>query len=217
MFDLFKRLWKNNNDEMPPSLAPNSEPPEGTVWRTAHGAALDIDSIPSAQQEKLFAELAAHNNTEVFVGDVRHGYSKMSARAVEICPRCGAATRLYSAHFIYATDCGMRAMLAPAGHFCTRCPTVVVDEQIIAGGVRSEFKYEGVVGIDFLGKREPAVFETWNGRKPVYVFDEDQQCHGMGFGDLPLAHPSGRQLPRSAARKKKQRRRMANQSRRRNR
>jgi hypothetical protein len=107
-------------------------------------------------------------------------------------------------------------MMAPAGFFCSRCPTVIIDEEIIAAGTKSGFKYQGVIGIDFLGTRQAALFETWNGRKPIYIFDEDEQCHGMGFCNLALAR-SGGPPARSAGRKKKQRRRIANQSRRRNR
>ena len=84
------------------------------------------------------------------------------------------------------------------------------------GPAKSGFRYQGVIGIDFLGKQQPVCFETWNGRKPIYIFDEDEQCYGMGFTNLPLAR-SGGPPARSAARKKKQRRRMADQSRRRNR
>lgn len=189
---------------------------EGAAWRTRHGAAVDLDSFSPQSQEKLSRALAEQNGVPVFEGEVRHGYSKTQVADAAKCPRCGAPTRRCCAEFVYATDIAERAMLAPAGFFCSRCPTVVVDEEIIASGVKAGFKYEGVIGIDSPGKKEPALFETWNGRKPVYIFDEDQHCHGMGFTNLPLWH-SGGPPARSAARKKKSRRRIANQSRRRNR
>jgi hypothetical protein len=185
-------------------------------WQTPCVVRVDVDSLAPESPEKFYQALAEHNGLPVFEGEVEHGYSKASAGSTATCPRCGAPTGQYCAHFVYATNSATRVMMAPAGYFCSKCPTVIVDEKMIAAGVKSGFKYQGVIGIDFLGKKKPAFFKTWNGRKPIYIFDEDEQCHGMGFTNLPVLH-SGGPPARSAARKKKQRRRMANQSRRRNR
>jgi hypothetical protein len=189
---------------------------ETVGWETPGVASIDVDSLSLKSPEKFYEMLAEENGLPMFEGEVRHGYTRASAGGTDACPRCGAPTGQNCAHFIYATNKGMRVMMAPAGFFCSKCPTVIIDERIIVAGVKSCFKYQGIVGIDFLGKKEPAYFETWNGRKPIYIFDEDEQCHGMGFADLPFHH-SGGPPARSAARKKKQRRRMAKQSRRRNR
>ena len=215
MLKLLRRLFRGREAD----AAPDSEVDPRVVIKADSErctATVDIDSFSPEAQPALYEAIAQQQGLPVFEGEVRHGYSKTTLRNPSVCPRCGAPTRQYSAHFIYATDKGMRVMMAPAGLFCSRCPTVVVDEDLIAAGVKSGFQYQGVVGIDFLGKKEPAAFETWNGRKPIYVFDEDEQCHGMGFAGLPIAH-SNPQRSRSATRKKKQRRRMAKQSIRRNR
>jgi hypothetical protein len=161
-----------------------------------------MDSFSRGSRAKLYQELAELNGLPVFEGEVRHGYSKAQAGGTAACPRCRAPTRQYCANFIYATNRASRVMMAPAGFFCSKCPTVIIDEEIIATGAKSGFKYQGVIGIDFLGKREPGLFETWNGRKPIYIFDEGEQCQGMGFANLPLAR-SGGPPARSAARKKK--------------
>jgi hypothetical protein len=52
------------------------------------------------------------------------------------------------AHFIYATDIAPRVMFAPAGYFCTACPTVVVDEHLIATGMKAGYRFRAVVGVD---------------------------------------------------------------------
>ena len=70
-------------------------------------------------------------------------------------------------------------MLAPAGFFCTACPTVIILEEMIAGAVKAGFHFQGVVGIDNLETHQPDLFVTWNGKKPVYIFDENEQCLGL--------------------------------------
>jgi hypothetical protein len=62
--------------------------------------------------------------------------SKAAVRSTETCPRCGAPTRQLCAPFIYAADKSIRAMMAPAGFFGSKCPAAIVDEQIIASGWR---------------------------------------------------------------------------------
>ncbi len=194
MFEFLKRLWSGRRAPAPVEPAADAELDlKGIVWKTPHGAGIDMDSFSAQSREKLYQELAEQNERPIFEGEVRHGYAKASAGGTATCPRCGAPTRQYCAHFIYATDSATRVMMAPAGFFCSRCPTVIIDEEIIVAGVKSGFKYQGVIGIDFLGKKEPALFETWNGRKPIYIFDEDKRCHGLGFADLPIWHSGGPQ------------------------
>lgn len=56
------------------------------------------------------------------------------------------------AHFIYVTKTVTRVMLAPAGYFCTACPTVIIDEDVIASGVTEGHPFRTVVGIDYAGR-----------------------------------------------------------------
>jgi hypothetical protein len=217
MFEFLKRLWPGRKAAVQASSSADVQlDMESAVRKTRQIAAFDMDTFSPGVQEKLYQKLAEKNGFPIFEGEVRHGYSKADVRSTGVCPRCGAPTRQYCAHFIYATDKATRVMMMPAGFFCSKCPTVIVDEGIIAAGVKNGFTYQGVIGVDFLGRKDPVFFETWNGVKPVYVFDENEECHGMEFGDLPVWHSNPQRSP-SASQKKKQRRRMAKQSRRRNR
>jgi len=66
-------------------------------------------------------------------------------------------------------------MLTPGGYFCTKCPSVVIDQELIRTGISdSRFEYHGVLGIDYGKERDPDFFETWNGEETIYIFDEDQ-------------------------------------------
>ncbi|MBI1876180.1 MAG: hypothetical protein HYS05_20125 [Acidobacteria bacterium] len=122
------------------------------------------------------------------------------------------------AHFIYATDIAPRVMFAPAGHFCTACPTVVIDEDLIAGGVKEGYRFRAVVGVDYAGEKQPDFFKTWNGRESIYILDEDGQV--MDLATDNQLHVDSRALRARASRDaatRKQRRKMAQQSRKRNR
>jgi hypothetical protein len=103
-------------------------------------------------------------------------------------------------------------MLAPAGYFCTTCPTVIVDEEMLRAGITDGFHFQGVLGIDYEGQRPPDLFRTWNGRPTVYVVDEVPGSHG---GSLLGAH--ARQHATQRERKMQQRNKMAKASRKRNR
>jgi hypothetical protein len=103
-------------------------------------------------------------------------------------------------------------MMAPAGYFCTVCPTVIIDEEMLRAGMTGGFQFQGVLGIDYEGKRPPDVFRTWNGKPAVYVFDDDQMLQGTsGIGAAPGRHSSRRE------RKTKHKSKMAKASRKRNR
>ena len=59
---------------------------------------------------------------------------------------------------------------------------------LIQAGIRGKFKYQGVLGLDYEGSKEPDLLQTWNGSKPVYIFDEEEVA--MGLATLP---PSAQQ------------------------
>jgi hypothetical protein len=103
-------------------------------------------------------------------------------------------------------------MIAPAGYFCTVCPTVIIDEEMLRAGMTGGFHFQGVLGVDYERKRPPDVFRTWNGQPVVYVLDDDQMPQGIsGRGATPGRHASRRE------RKTRQRSKMAKASRKRNR
>ena len=39
-------------------------------------------------------------------------------------------------------------MFAPAGYFCSACPTVIVGESLIATGLKEGYRFRAVVGVD---------------------------------------------------------------------
>jgi len=139
---------------------------------------VDLDSFGPEAQEGLADEIIKRNQLPLFEGKVAHGFSKRAVRSTDRCPCCGTATRQCTANFVYATDIAPRAMLAPAGYFCTSCPTVIVDEEMVAKGMKQGYRLRGVVGIDH-NKKRLDLFTTWNGKKTVYILDENQQIKDM--------------------------------------
>jgi len=73
------------------------------------------------------------------------------------------------------------------------------------------------VGIDYDGKKEPDFFRTWNGKKTVYVLDENENVIGLTTID---SKERGYAVPKISARdrqKLKRKRQMAKMARKRNR
>ena len=172
----------------------------------------DNDAVESFQAAAL-----QHAQLPLFVGDIENGYALSAVATSEQCPQCDAATQQQYASFIYATNLAARAMFAPAGYFCSRCPTVIVDEEVIRSGIVGKFKYEGVIGIDYDNKKPPETFRTWNGKPTVLLMDEETGWLNLTT-DIPNTH---HHPPNSHATKNshttKNRRRQEKESRRRNR
>lgn len=179
---------------------------------------VDMDSISPESHSGVANELVSLSGLPIFNGSIEHGYSKAFAGQADTCPRCKSPTQRYMANFIYTTDVACRAMLAPAGLFCQACPSVIVDERMIGAGVKAGFRYRRVVGIDFFEKKRPDYFSTWNGEKPVYVLDENEQMMDMmlerEMGKFPAPAPA---RTREGGKKAKAKRKQADASRRRNR
>jgi hypothetical protein len=162
--------------------------------------------------EELRSTASAVSHLSFFARHVEHAYALSAVARTDQCPRCRAATQQHYAHFIYATTVAPRVMMAPAGYFCTACPTVIIDEEMLRSGMTEGFHFQGVLGVDYEGKRPPDLFRTWNGRPAVYVLDDDQGPQGIsGIGATPGRHSTRRE------RKTKQRSKMAKASRKRNR
>jgi hypothetical protein len=161
---------------------------------------------------ELRSTASAVSHLSFFDRHVEHAYALRAVARADQCPRCRAATQQHYAHFIYATTVAPRVMMAPAGYFCTVCPTVIIDEELLRSGMTEGFHFQGVLGVDYGGGRPPDLFRTWNGKPTVYVLDDDQEPQGSsGRGATPGRHASRRE------RKTKHRSKMTKASRKRNR
>jgi hypothetical protein len=176
---------------------------------------VDLDSFGPEIQNGLQDEIARINKLPLFKGKVEHGFSMRSVVSTDSCPRCGATTQRFNANFVYATNIAPRVMLAPAGFFCSSCPAVIIDEDLISTGIKQGFRFRCVVGIDH-GKRRLDLFTTWNGRKTIYVLDEDQQLIDMTT-ENESCKQSERAFRRMNSEKIRQRRKMERKTRKRNR
>lgn len=146
-----------------------------------------------SEEQGLSAMISQVTGISFYEGHVEHGYSVDNVPTAEECPRCHAPTQQYYAHWIYATQVAPRVVFAPAGYFCTRCPTVIVDENMVQAGIKRRVRFQGILGIDYEEKQEPDLFRTWNGQEAVYLLDEDQQAVGLStLGPGPSRSPSSR-------------------------
>ena len=215
---IFKRRSKKNQ-QYDIIARPNSLPVSVRTDGDKNMLNVGIDGLSEDEKEEFFAEAVKKSDITAYEGHIEHAYSRRHAYQTEKCPRCGADTRQQYGNFIYATQIAARVMFAPAGYFCTECPTVIIDEDIIRNGITDrKFRFQGVLGIDYGKERKPDLFNTWNGQEGVYVFNEDQQP--MGISTYEPDHSSLQILPLFPEKKqqrKKNRRKIANKSRRMNR
>ena len=97
---------------------------------------IDEEGLSPDGKQALHDEIAKSTGFPMHEGRVEHAYSRNAISRTSACPRCSGQTRQQSANFIYATDVAPRVMFAPAGFFCLDCPTVIIDEGMIASGVK---------------------------------------------------------------------------------
>lgn len=214
----FSRFRKSKAPSESNRDSSRNEIPDTAMQRREGMVTIDLDSFSPESHPELTKEIVKRSEFPLFDGSVINGYSKKFAGGTGICPRCKSSTRQYTANFIYATDKACRAMLVPAGFFCQSCPTVIVDERMISTGMKTGYRFRRVVGIDYFGKKGPDYFGTWNGEKPTYILDENEQILDMVL-DSEIREPGSRMQarPRDAAKKAKAKRKQADKARRRNR
>lgn len=170
----------------------------------------DMDGLSQEEQQDLESTVSTLSDIPAYQGRVRHGYSLDAVKDHQECPRCQAPTRRHYANFIYATQVAPRVMLAPAGYFCTQCPTVVIDEDMLQQGIKRRFRYQGVLGLDYKHRpQEPDLLKTWNGKPTIYIFDERQVPMGLATTGGLGAKPAGkkrRPARRSSAKRRRRKR-----------
>lgn len=211
----FSRFAQSNKDK--DEDGPQADDAPGMRLQEREGmVTVDLDSFSPESHAELTEEIVRRSRYPLFKGSVTHAYSTAFTGNTGTCPRCGSPTQQHTANFIYATDMGCRAILAPAGHFCQACPTVIVDDQLISTGMKTGYHYRRVVGVDYFGQKKPDYFGTWNGEKPIYILDENEQITDMVVGsEGRKSSPRAQPHPRNAAKKAK--RKQADKARRRNR
>ena len=212
---LFSRLSKRGKQydtiANPGTLSVSESDDNGLVFN------VNVDGFTEKEKEELYSTALDKTEHTSFEGHVEHAYAIHRVERTDRCPRCHARTLRQYGNFIYATQIAPRVMFAPAGFFCTECPSVIIDEDMIKGGIMDrKCKYQGVLGLDYKGQKELDLFKTWNGKAAVYIMDENQMP--IGLSTLDAGHPHTPQLPAgNRQRKKKNRRKIAKTSRRMNR
>jgi hypothetical protein len=178
----------------------------------------NLDGLSEEELKTALQEITRNSDIPTHDGDVEHGYSAAKVANPTKCPRCAAPTELRYADFIYATHKTPRLMMAPAGYFCTQCPTVVVDEELLRRGVTRDFVYRGVIGIECEDKKKGGPFKTWNGKETIVFFDEVENTMELLTKDELTLPPDRASAPSKRKTQKVARRReLARQSRKQNR
>jgi len=173
---------------------------------------VNLDEI-NEDEQKAFREAAAQKlDLTPYEGEVQHAYDVTFVDSLETCPKCHAELQQHYANFIYATQIAPRVMFAPAGYFCTQCPTVIVSQKMLESGVSEKFDYQGVLGIDYDTREVPDFFQTWNGQQTAYVLDENETMMGLES----IATSPHRSLHRKKQERRKKKR-IVKQSKRKNR
>jgi hypothetical protein len=174
-------------------------------------AVVDADKLSTYERAELRAGMQEVSDLDYFDGKVEHLYTLNYVQKTAPCPRCGAATEQQYANWIYGTDLATRVMLVPAGYFCTACPTVIVDEDMIRKGIVGNYKYREIWGIDDEGD-----FKGWatiNDKKVIFTYNEDEEESGswVALDDFGPERPNIKRKSYSD-RKSSQRRRMQKES-----
>ncbi|MCC5848207.1 MAG: hypothetical protein JJU29_08940 [Verrucomicrobia bacterium] len=192
-------------------------------WLTRDGnyVRINFDMMPAHMEEETRKALTEYNGVPTFTGEVKNGYPLTAVKDPSVCPCCGASTEEQTAEFIYATSAGMRLMLVPGGWFCGSCPTVIVDEQLIARGMVVKARFRRVVGVINDKTRDPMYFATWRGEKSVFIIDEDEQIEDLiTESEMNAMHKSGPPSPapsiKKERKKKKAKRKQASKARKQN-
>ena len=171
---------------------------------------MNYDNLNEEEREDFQEAIAEKVDVSSYEGEVKHAYALKYVKDPNACPRCQSEVQRHYANFIYATQIAPRVMFAPAGFFCIECPTVIIDHEMIKTGIDKKFKFQGVVGIEYATRKQTDLFETWNGKKTVYIFDENHKV--LGLSAAPLKSHS-----QHSTKKNQKKKQIAKQSRRKNR
>ncbi|MEP7336586.1 MAG: hypothetical protein ABI977_02385 [Acidobacteriota bacterium] len=206
MFGFLKRLIFGRNEKKL----------DAVVHRSSENAIVSVnaDSLDAEDRVAMRDLLREKSGLDFFQGRVQHGFGLRDHPDSSKCPRCGAETRQQYANFLYLVGSEARAMLAPGGYFCRKCPTVIVDEEIIKTATRNKAEFKGVIGIvDDDERKPPQIFRTWEGILVLLPGEDIEDVLEMEDYSSRGATAYSEKEYRKATRK----RRMARESRKRNR
>lgn len=142
------------------------------------------DSISDPQAEVSNLEfMSQHNNIPTFKGEVKHAYESAFLGYMDTCPRCDSPTERRMSNFPYATDGAARIMTAPVGLFCTKCPTVIFDDEMAQRSIRSGVVFRGIVGLE-TGYQGLQMFSTFNGKKPTYLLTLEEDAEDVEDAEI---------------------------------
>jgi hypothetical protein len=168
---------------------------------------VNLDEVDESDLESFHDTVSEMTGIDFFEGRVEHGYSLKHTGSADRCPRCDAPTRQQYANFIYNTQIAPRVLMAPAGYFCTKCRTVVVDEDLIRKGVTRGFEYRGIMGLDYKDEKPPDVFKTWDGKPPVFVLSGNEELFYGSSGSSRRSEKERRKRKIAREARKRNRRR----------
>ena len=113
---------------------------------------------------------------------IDHVYRSRFGFKKETCPMCFNETKQKYIALIYASDFGIRQSFSPCAWICEPCSCVVLDEMLPAQSARwIGYSYLVPVGLasatSFFESRKDDmnIFMTYEGKKPVFVVDEDSK------------------------------------------
>ncbi len=181
-------FWKKKKESAKGQL------PDGKKMELLHNEKDGIVKVVTSGEttgkdnKEMLEYFSEKNNIPVFKGEIKHGYESDFLGYKDSCPNCEAPTQQMMSNFAYATQEASRIASAPAGHFCTNCPTVIIDDDIMRSVLDSKFIYGGVFTIE-TGYKDSGkeMFETFNGEKPIIILDEYQENI---FGLVQSVHQS---------------------------
>lgn len=136
--------------------------------------------VSGKDNRDLLELFSKESGISVFKGIIKHAYESDYLGYKHMCPRCDERTENMMSNFAYGTQDKSRIIGAPAGHFCTNCPTVIIDDDIIRASINEKIDYCGVYEIETGYETEKLLFETFNGEKPVFILDPSKtQVYGI--------------------------------------
>ncbi len=142
-----------------------------TPSKQSNHEAVDLTTLSAEERKKSAEEVAVRSGLKVYNTKKRidYVYTEGYVGRVTPCPRCDSPTETQYADFMYATKSLPKSMYAAAGHFCTSCHTVILEESVIENALPDDASFQGIIGINTA--EEPITFRAFNDKETFYVKD----------------------------------------------